>query len=148
MYQRSVKTNVKSHAKKTWRTALTTRGFTVLLGLGIMIIGVSLVKEIIRKVEIHRQISQLEQQVSDLETHNSQLTDMMAYFNSSSFQEKEAKTKLGLAEPGETMVVLPHTNTTHNGTTSDLASTEATAVAAAQLVNEPIYRKWQHYFFK
>lgn len=145
MYQRSAKAGrVKPESGKRWRALFTTRGFTVLLGLGIIVIGVSLTKEIIRKVEIHRQITQLEQQISDLEAHNGQLNDMMAYFNSSNFQEKQAKTKLGLAEPGETMVVLPQADTT----TANQAAADTVAVATSQALNQPIYLKWQHYFFK
>ena len=139
----------KSSTKKTstsvpqWRTAVSTRGFTVMVGLGIVVLGVALTKELIRKIQIHRQIEELEGEIASLESHNSELNDMIAYFNSSSFQDKEARTKLGLAAPGETMVVLPDTT---DSSTITIDSDTRTASSASDERTNP--QKWQDYFFK
>lgn len=126
-----------------WRTAVSTRAFTVMVGLGIVVLGVALTKEFIRKVQIHRQIEQLETEIATLESHNSELNDMIDYFNSSSFQDKEARTKLGLAAPGETMAVLP--DTTDSSTIATVNDARAAATAGDERSN---LEKWQDYFFK
>ncbi|EKD78346.1 MAG: hypothetical protein ACD_41C00365G0015 [uncultured bacterium] len=136
------KSSVKrSTAQQQWRTAVSTRAFTVMVGLGIVVLGVALTKEIIRKIQIHQQIEALESEIAGLEAHNSELNQMIQYFNSSSFQEKEARTKLGLSAVGETMVVLPDqtADTTNSTATADTRSTDADERSTIQ--------KWQDYFF-
>lgn len=128
--------------QQQWRVAMSTRAFTVMVGLGIVVLGVALTKEIIRKIQIHRQIEALEEEIVSLEAHNSELNQMIQYFNSSSFQEKEARTKLGLSAVGETMVVLPETNGTavdQTGKLTDSRSTDSDERSTIQ--------KWQDYFF-
>lgn len=112
----------------------------VVFMLGVVIIAISLTKEVIRKIEIQREISSLESEIAELEQHNTELNSMMAYFNSSTFQEKEARSKLNLVEPGETVVVLP------NQATDDIVSVaEANRTSASQAL--PNYQKWFNYFF-
>lgn len=137
------KSSVKHVAvQQQWRTAVSTRAFTVMVGLGIVVLGVALTKEIIRKIQIHQQIEALEGEIAGLEAHNTELNQMIQYFNSSSFQEKEARTKLGLSAVGETMVVLPDQTSTATtaGTTGDSRSTDQD--------NRSTIQKWQDYFFQ
>ncbi len=139
MSRSSVKPVAPEHQ---WRVALSTRAFTVMVGLGIVVLGIALTKELIRKIQIHRQIEDLETEIASLEAHNGDLNQMVAYFNSSSFQEKEARTKLGLSAPGEPMVVLPDdaaVTLAADGTAIDTRST------VDQCTNT---QKWQDYFFK
>ena len=126
-----------------WRAAVSTRGFTVMVGLGIIVLGVALTKELIRKIQIHRQIEQLETEIASLESEHADLTNMIAYFNSSSFQEKEARTKLGLTAPGETMAVLPDTT---DSSTMATAGDARTSAEVSDIRTNP--QKWQDYFFK
>lgn len=135
MYRRSINLG-RVH---TWRKVFTGKAFTIFAVLGIIAVAVSLTQEIVRKVEINRQIRDLETEIADLEQHNTELNEMMAYFNSSAFQEKEARTRLGLKESGETMVVLPNTET-------------ATTTPSTNLIEEttesiPNSVKWKRYFF-
>ncbi len=114
-----------------------------MVGLGIVVLGVALTKELIRKIQIHRQIEQLEIEIASLESHHSELNDAIAYFNSSSFQDKESRTKLGLTAPGETMAVLPDTTDSSN-----IATDNDTRTAATDLDTRTNIEKWQDYFFK
>lgn len=123
-----------------WRETISTRMFSVMVGLGIIVLGVALTKELVRKIQIHTQIQELETEISTLEAHNVELNDMLTYFNSSSFQEKEARTKLGLVAPGETVAVLPKTADT------DAAAAVNGAAVTQSEDNNP--KKWQDYFFK
>lgn len=121
---------------------LRSRRFTVIILAVLAVIGVSLVKELIRKVEIQRQITSLQQDIDQLDQHNQALNDMMAYFNSSSFQDKQARQKLNLKLPGETVVMMtdPTTGEVNSTSVGDLTTTAAAP-------KEPNYRKWQNYFF-
>lgn len=138
MYRRSTKQ--RSSSKSDWRRLVRSRAFSVTIILGIAIMGISLTKEIIRKVQIQRQIQDLEQEINTLEQHNDELNDLIAYFNSSSFQEKEAKIKFNLTAPGETVVVLPESDqSTVAQTNTTVAVTPTTRVSNVQ--------KWINYFF-
>lgn len=138
MYRRSTKQ--RSSSKSDWRRLVRSRAFSVTIILGIAILGISLTKEIIRKVQIQRQIQDLEQEINTLEQHNDELNDLITYFNSSSFQEKEAKVKFNLTAPGETVVVLPGSDqSTAAQTNTTVAVTPTTAVSNVQ--------KWINYFF-
>lgn len=113
-----------------------------MVGLGIVVLGIALTKELIRKVQIHRQIEDLETEIASLEAHNGELNQMVEYFNSSSFQEKEARIKLGLSAPGETMVVLPDD-------TAVALAVDGIAIDTRSTVDQRTNtQKWQDYFFK
>lgn len=135
MYRRSTKTP----ARTDWRRVIRSRSFAVTMIIGIAILSVSLAKEIIRKVQIRQQISELEREIGTLEQHNQELNNLLAYFNSSTFQEKEAKVKLNLTAPGETVVVLPDTGLA--------AEAESTAVAISNSEPTSNVQKWINYFF-
>lgn len=137
MYRRSTKQNNKP---LTTAPKLSSRRFTVLFFFGVVVIAISLTKEVIRKIEIQREISSLESEIAELEQHNTELNAMMAYFNSSTFQEKDARSKLNLMEPGETVVVLP--NQAREATVS-VAQANQNQINAAL----PNYQKWFTYFF-
>lgn len=137
MYRRSTKKNSRPVVAIP---RLGSRRFTVLFFLGVVIIAISLTKEVIRKIEIQREISSLESEIADLEAHNTELNAMMAYFNSSTFQEKEARSKLNLMEPGETVVVLP--NQAIEDTVSVAQANQNQGKGAL-----PNYQKWFTYFF-
>lgn len=120
---------------------MSTRGFTVMVGLGIVVLGVALTKEVIRKIQIRQQITELETEIASLETHNTELNQMIQYFNSSSFQEKEARTKLGLTAAGETMVVLPNNSTGQPNGVDQAVDSRINQDQRSNLA------KWQAYFF-
>lgn len=137
MYQRSIKTKIRPAATKQW---FNSRRLMVIFFLGVVVIAISLTKEVIRKIEIQREISSLESEIIELEQHNTELNNMMSYFNSSTFQEKEAKAKLNLSAPGETVVVLPN---------QAAEATVSLAQAGQSEIDQalPNYQKWFKYFF-
>lgn len=66
----------------------------------------SLSKEVYRKHQISGQINKLKSEVEELEKNNKGLTDIIQYFESDDYVEKEARKKLNLAKPGENVVVI------------------------------------------
>lgn len=60
--------------------------------------------------EMQKNVSQLQQQVSDLKQKNATMNDQIKKIQSQSYVEQTAREKLGLVKPGETVVV-PTTST-------------------------------------
>lgn len=120
------------------RQMMQSGAFTVFAVFVIVIIGISLTKEIIRKIEVNRQIATLEQEIQSIEDQNAELSELVQYFNSSSFQEKEARSKLGLQGEGESVVIVPQE--------LDVQAT-AEADQTATALNESNVSKWKRYFF-
>jgi len=79
---------------------------TILIVVGIsLIIGLS--RDILRLLKASDQINLAEQRVRQLETEQQQLLEKKEYFQSEEFVEEEARNKLNMAKPGETIVILP-----------------------------------------
>ncbi|MFH1598247.1 MAG: septum formation initiator family protein [Patescibacteria group bacterium] len=126
------------HSGKTER--ILSNKTVIVIGLIILVfLSIALGKELLRRYEISREIEQLETEIADLEQRNLDLDDLIDYFNTNSFVEKEARTKLGLQKAGETMVIFPETE---GGTES-----AETAEAAADEAMTNLQRWWK-YFFK
>ncbi|MFH1366602.1 MAG: septum formation initiator family protein [Patescibacteria group bacterium] len=113
-------------------------GFAVLVFM-----GVSLSKEVVRRVEISTQVSSLENEISSLEKKNSDLSELIAYFKSESYREREARLKLGLEKEGEQMIILPKDYLINS------AQGVNSGTEGSDLINEaPASQKWWNYFFK
>jgi len=78
--------------------------FIAIFVLIFLLIG--LVRETYRKHQLSNEINQLKSSIDELEGDNQQLSDLMDYFKEDSYLEKEARIKLNLKNPGETVVVL------------------------------------------
>jgi len=68
--------------------------------------SIALSREVIRKMEINREIAELETEIALLETDNGELSNLIEYFNSTSWQEKEARSKLNLRKEGEGVIAI------------------------------------------
>lgn len=102
----------------------------------LLVVVVSFGREVARRYAISRELNGLKAQAEDLQKQKSQLSDMIDYFQSPLFQEQEARTKLGLAKPGESVVFVPLTSTTQSQTVSQ---------EPQQSISNPL--KWWLYFF-
>lgn len=85
---------------------LNSRLFLILLLIILGGVVFSLSKEVYRKHQISRQINKLKNEISELEKNNKGLTDIIQYFGSEDYMEKEARRKLNLAKPGENVIVI------------------------------------------
>lgn len=99
---------MKKSNKEFWlkRIFHSTWFFVVVLIL-LVAFSVSLINEMMRKLEIQREINELEQQVKDLETRNTELGSLIDYFQTEEFITREARAKLGFKNAGETVVAVP-----------------------------------------
>lgn len=110
------------------------------LGIGvalIVLLGVSTVREFLTRREVVSERERLAEQIATLEARKRDLSSLLQHFGGSLFQEQEAREKLGLAKPGESVVIVPET-----GGGRVLGSTTNTSEAP---VSNP--RKWLRFFF-
>ncbi len=83
----------------------------IILGICLLVfIGFSLGKETYRNYQIEKEIQALEEEISSIEKNNDNLTHLIEYFKTESYQEKEARQKLGLQKEGEKVVVITEEN--------------------------------------
>lgn len=74
--------------------------------MGILLI-IKSSKDILRLLGITDQIKSTEDKVAQLEKEEKGLVEKKEYYQSDEFVEQEARNKLNMARPGETVVVLP-----------------------------------------
>jgi len=114
--------------------------FLALVGLAIIIlISFPLAKNISRRYKLNKEIQGLGKEISDLETRNKDLKQLISYLESDQFVEEKARLDLGLKKEGESVVVIQE-----NPADASKASNEENA-KKENLTN---FDKWWNYFFK
>ena len=95
--------------------------FGVVLGVAVALyIGFYLVQTVMRNYELQKQIAQLRTQISDLKVEQDQLKYRIAYYQTDAYKEKEARAKLNLQAPGESVIILPRTDQPEQNQTQSL----------------------------
>lgn len=122
--------------ESTWERLVHARIAHLVIAAVLLVVVVSFGREVARRYTINRELVGLRSQVNDLQKQKSQISDMIEYFRSPLFQEQEARKKLGLAKPGESVIIVPLTNT------NAAASTQQ---EQPELASNPL--KWWQYFF-
>lgn len=72
-----------------------------------LIFAYNLVSQIASSLKSGDKLTQAQTELQNLETKNVQLQAQLQQANSPQFVEQQARDKLGLAKPGETIVVIP-----------------------------------------
>ena len=113
----------------------------LLLGAGVLVLLlIAFSREILRRAALSEEIRSLEEQEQELEERQSELTALVDYFSSPLFQEQEARRKLGLARPGEEVVIVPLDE--EGGTAPEANAGESGGESS---LSNPM--KWWRYFF-
>ena len=68
---------------------------------------ISLIQTVKHNYDLEKQIDKLRQQIAVLQAQKDELSYNIAYYNTDSFKERQARTRLGLQQPGENVVILP-----------------------------------------
>lgn len=77
---------------------------------GLLIFGYLLVgsgKLVYENFRVHENTTRLSNEVDTLKQHNLELEDLLAYYKTDSYKEKEARARLNYQKPGERLVVVP-----------------------------------------
>ena len=81
--------------------------FFLLANLAILfVVGVSTVRETYRGWTVDNEIQNLQDQAEQLEGHKLELSNLASAMQSSQYVELQAREKLGMAKPGENVVIL------------------------------------------
>lgn len=97
--------------------------------------------EVNKRYLIEKEIASLSGQIREIEKSTANLENVIDYFGSASFQERELRQKLNLQRPGEHAVVLPAENATNSAPAVQISLSEKVSA-------EPNWKQWWDYFFK
>ena len=86
-----------------------------------------------------REIAEMETEIETLTKKNQNLKQLIQYFQTDHFKEKEAKDKLNLVKEGEKVVIL--------GEKEIAREIEKKEEKASVVIKKPSYYWWWHYFF-
>lgn len=100
---------------------------------------ISLGKNVARIFQAQKRIDDARRRVAKLEEENRELQDKLAAAESETFTEKQIREKLGLAKEGETVVVLPDTET--------IKRLAPKIEAEEDVLPDPIWKRWLHLFY-
>lgn len=116
----------------------------------LVLFSLSFGREFIRNFEIQRDIESLQTQADELSATNLQISQLNTAFQTESFIEREARLKLGMKKPGETVVVI---QSPQEGTAQEVVLSDQTDPLNI-LTDEPSTpervanpNKWWYYFF-
>jgi len=111
--------------------------FLAIVGLVfLLLIVLPLAQTYTQKRLVEKEINGVKKEISDFESTNQDLKEMISYLQSDQSLEDQARLNLNLKKPGETVIVIetPKGSTT----TDDINKTTA---------SETNFTKWWHYFF-
>lgn len=125
-----------------WPTLFRQPSWWIVLVAGVLFVtfSVAIIRELVNSHNVRQQVARLEQEVTSEEQRQQQLQDLIDYLGSPTFQEQEARLKLGLKKSDERVIVVPVAPTTNTpGATSD------TGGSATSPLSHPA--QWWKYFF-
>lgn len=89
-----------------FKKIISSKSFSYILFLMLLFILISLGREIVRQINIKKELNYLETHVSDLELENQKLLKQLEEIKTEYFAEKAARLKMGLMKPGERLIVV------------------------------------------
>ena len=112
----------------------------------VLVIGTGVVlssgwKEMERSKRIEAEVEALRQEADTIRGENRTIGEKISFFSTGSFEEREAKVKLGMKKQDEEAVVLD-TGVVLGADTSDTSGNDPIGTSA----DVPNYRKWAVYF--
>gem|GEM_PF-219740 len=113
--------------------------FELILLVGL---GLAVGREMIRRHQIQSQIQSLEDQAVALEKQNAELSDLINVISTPNYQEEQARLKLGMQKPGESVVAVLGVDT--EKVTSPSAAQEHSNQTTGDARSNP--QRWLDYF--
>ena len=125
------------------RIPLIAIGIVVFVALGAGLLLSSGWQEMERSRQIEDEVERLRQEAERIRGENRTLSDKIAFFSSESFEEREAKEKLGMRHVGEEAVVIDLEPFPETDTVAGVSVSEHRREAFPEEQN---YRKWLRLF--
>lgn len=102
---------------------------------------VAIVREVVNSRNVAKQVRRLQDEVAVEQHRQQQLQELIDYLNSPTFQEQEARLKLGLKGEGESVIVVPPSASFSGATVNGTGAT----TEPDQSLDHP--QHWWKYFF-
>jgi cell division protein FtsB len=118
-----------------YQSILKSRFTTVGLSILLLLVMVITAKLLAQKREVDSEIAKLKAEAEEIESQNTEFSNLIKYFNTPEYQDRQAREKLNLQKEGEHVVILPK------------FVEDETAAAAAKEQNRSNPKKWFEYFF-
>jgi cell division protein FtsB len=97
-------------------------------------------KKILEGREISQEIKTTEEEITRLESKNSELSELFSYLNTNEFLEQEAREKFNLQKEGESVMVVPESTKKDNGK-------QIAAASEDEVGRRSNPSRWWNYFF-
>jgi len=120
---------------------VTSRLFVVVAIIAFGLIGVGVVKGIMRYTELYGEITKLENDITALQSKNQNLNRLIGYLSTNEFKERVARLQLNMQKPGEHVVAIPGINGGDSQISANAVDTNQTQIT------ERNWKKWLKYFF-
>lgn len=118
--------------RRIWGSKFIILIFFILL----ILVGLAIYREKSGQKRAVKSVSALEEEISKLESKNTELSELINYLKSDDFVEKEAREKLNMQRPGEQVVLISKNETER---------TEINGVSDVQ--EKKNWQLWLEYFF-
>ena len=83
------------------------RWFIITGVLVLMFVVVAFSRELFRKTQLTNEIDRIAAEINDLRSGNEELSALIEYYQTESYQELSAREHLGLTTPGEVIISIP-----------------------------------------
>lgn len=125
------------------------RWFYIVNVLLILVVGFSFAREMIHSRDIAKQIQSLQKQSQSLQTQHLAIGDLKSAVQTESYAEREARLKLGLKKPGESLIILRNEQTKTATSAESEKGQRALEVLQSNVTQKPLANssKWWYYFF-
>lgn len=107
--------------------------------LALLFLTVSIGQKLYKKYLIEREISRLEEDIASLQAGNKNILELIDYFKTPEFRERQARSLLSLQKPGEFAVALPPRDD------ADPAGGREAGTAREKVSNLKLW--WDYFFF-
>ena len=118
------------------------RGLLLLLASAIIFTTIAATRITYRRFQLNRTLSEVEQEIADLEAQKAELTETLSSFNEFATIEQAAREVLNLQREGEQVVIL-----LPNGEETTIAEEEEASEEAEEAPKPSNPVKWWGYFF-
>ena len=78
----------------------------IVIALAIVYLLFVVGKTLYQSYQVRQQINELKNQITEMQANDKQLSEDILYYQSSSYQERIARERLGLQKPGEKVIVI------------------------------------------
>lgn len=115
----------------------TSQRFLAIVGLSFLVLILfPLAKTYSQRKLVEQEINEVKKEISDFESKNQELKEMINYLQSDQSLEEQARLNLNLKKPGETVVVI-----------NEKKVNPSIAIASDKTKDYSNLKKWWYYFF-